>query len=328
MARSCSIVLEYENASTHDVETVGRVFCALERQFAGRPIRGENERDEVIVTLDTSKQSRDEVDRIVRHVAPRLLDLVDFRTISCPGMRYYELKNAGAATATREIIVLLDSDSVPEDDWLETLLAPFVSRETIAATGHTYLGHDNFLSRVFALVWIFPLRHDSPREIRRRALNANNCAFRRDWFANHTFPSDAGFKTACSLLAAQLRDENVELKKVPAFTRHEPLEGWKFLIWRAAVAGRDDDSRYATLRSSGRGDRVVRACTRWVKQLLRSARRVLLNYKAVGMPIYEILPAIVVAWGYYSITFVAQLRSAVSGPRQEPEHVPDFVIRH
>jgi hypothetical protein len=320
--------LEYENASTHDEEIAGSVFRALQRQYLGLPVPAAEDRDEMIVAFASLRQSVHEVDRVMKDEAPDLLEYLDCRKLALPGLRYYELKNAGADAATREILVFLDSDVVPEDGWLDTLLSPFADSRAVAANGHTYLGHDSFLSRVFALIWVFPLREDHSREVMRRSLNANNCAFRRNWFATRRFPGHAGFKVSCSLLAAHMRKEGVDLQRVPAFARHEPLEGWRFLLWRAVVGGRDDDSRYATLRSARRGTRVVRAGTRWIKQILRSARRIALQHRSVGMPIYEVPLAVLLAWAYFSVAFVSQLNSALSGPRQEPERIPEFVVRH
>jgi hypothetical protein len=327
MAGRCSIVLEYENASSHGEEIASSVFRALQRQFLGRPVPAAEERDELIVAFDSSRQSVDDVDQELKDAAPEIRKYVDCHKLALPSLRYYELKNAGAAAATREILVFLDSDVIPEDGWLDTLLAPFADSKTVAVNGHTYLGHHGFVSRVFALMWVFPLRQDRPREVMRRSLNANNCAFRQNWFTTHCFPEHPGFKVSCSLLAVRMREEGVDLERVPAFARHEPLAGWRFLLWRAVVGGRDDDSRYATLRSARKDKRVVRAGTRWIKQNLRSARRIALQHRSVGMPVYEVPLALLLAWAYYSVSFVSQLSAALSGPRQEPERIPDFVTR-
>jgi hypothetical protein len=194
--------------------------------------------------------------------------------------------------------------------------------------GYTYLGHHDFLSRTLALTWMFPLREDDAREVRRRPLHANNWAVRRSWFTRNRFLDHPGFKVSCSLLTAEMRSQGIEMMKVLAYGRHKPLEGFKFILWRGAVAGRDDDARFATLRTTGHGQRLLRATTRWMKNILRSARRVITRRRAVGMPAYEVVPAIAVAWLYYTVFFGAQVGSALSGPRREPERIPTFVVRH
>jgi glycosyltransferase involved in cell wall biosynthesis len=323
----CSIVMEWENATTHSGDEAAPIFAALLEQLLDRPPRASDTRHELILVFDPSEWSGEDIDGVIASSAPALHEHVDIRKLARPGLRYYEFKNAGAEIARGDILVFLDSDAIPEKGWLATLLEPFDDPRTMAVNGHTYLGHTDFMSRVFALVWVFPLRDDGSHEIHRRSLNANNCAFRRVWFAGHSFPYHPGFKVSCSLLAAQMRHDGVELVRAAAYVCHKPLEGRRFLLWRAAVAGRDDDSRYVTLRSSRRGARLARAASRWINSSSRSFRRIVTRHGAVGMPAYEVPAAIAVAWLYYGAAFLSQVASALSRPRSEPEHVPSFVAR-
>jgi hypothetical protein len=327
MATRFSIIMEYENATTHEGDEAAPIFSALLGQFADRKPPVPADRDELILVFDPSGQDGEDIDRVIREAAPTLVEWLDIKKLARPGLRYYELKNAGAEVARGEILIFLDSDAVPENGWLDTLLAPFENSGTVAVNGHTYLGTSDFMSRVFALAWVFPLREDSPHEIGRRSLNANNSAFRRDWFACHQFPYHPGFKVSCSLLAAQMRTEGVELVRVPALTRHKPLEGWRFVLWRAAITGRDDDSRYVTMRTHHRLDRLGRAISRWVNATTRSLRRIVTRRRAVGMPAYEVPAAMAVVVVYFLTAFVSQTISALSGPRTAPERIPRFVTR-
>lgn len=328
MVTRCTIVMEYENATTHDGDEAAPIFAALLRQFSGYEPRCRVDRDELILAYDPSEQDGDDIHRVIDSAAPALGSHVNIESLPCPGLRYYELKNAGAEVARGDILVFLDSDAEPETGWLKALLAPFDDARTIAVNGHTYLGYSDFVSRVFALAWVFPLRNDDRHEIQRRSLNANNCAFRREWFVSHPFPYHHGFKVSCSLLAAQMRTEGVELVRAPAFTRHKPLKGGRFVLWRAAIAGRDDDSRYATMRTHRRTARLGRALSRWLNSTLRSFRRIVTRHRDVDMPAYEVPAAMVAVWLYFTVAFASQLVSVLSGPRREPEQIPRFVVRH
>ena len=68
--------------------------------------------------------------------------------------------------------------------------------------------------------------------------------------------------------------------------------------------------------------------------LARSGRTVgILGHSTGGDPsasarFRTVLPAIGVAWLYYTGFFFAQTRSAITGPRKEPERLPQFVVRH
>lgn len=323
-----SIVLEYENATTHDGDEAATVFAALRRQFPATPPSDASERNELLLVFNPDEQDGGDIARVLASAAPTLSDWLDIRPLPTPGARYYEFKNAGADAARGDILVFLDSDLEPEEGWLTTLLAPFADPSVTAVNGYTYLGHDGFLSRTLALTWMFPLRDDTERDRRRRSLHANNFAVRRSWFLKNRFPRHPGFKVSCSLLSASMAAQGVELRQVDAYGRHKPLEGLRFTLWRGAVAGRDDDARFVLLKSPRRSRRLARAGSRWIKHLMRSARRVVLYRKRVDLPAIQILPAIGVAWLYYTGFFIAQTQSAITGPRQEPERLPQFVVRH
>jgi hypothetical protein len=328
MTPRVTIVMEYENAATHNGDEAAPVFASLFRQFSGRgsPPRAAD-RDELILVFDPARQDGGDIDRVIDSAAPGLVEWLDIAKLPRPGLRYYELKNAGAEVARGEILVFLDSDLEPEDGWLDVLLGPFAESGTIAVNGHTYLGHSDFMSRVFALAWVFPLRDDDEHEMRRRSLNANNCAFRREWFARHPFPYHPGFKVSCSLLAAQMRKQGIDLVRAPAFTRHKPLEGWRFVLWRAAITGRDDDARYVTMRTDRRSRRLGRALSRWVNGTTRAFRRIATRHRAVGMPGYQVPAAWLAAAIYFAVAFASQVISVFSAPRNAPERIPSFVER-
>ncbi len=131
--------------------------------------------------------------------------MADLHCISLPDGRYYELKNAGITAARGALIVLLDSDVIPENDWLVKLLRPFSEPATIAVTGHTFLSYGDLVSRTFALMWVFPLREHDQRALDRRPLVANNCAFRSKWLKDNLFPVNDGFKVSCTLMARDFR---------------------------------------------------------------------------------------------------------------------------
>jgi len=323
-----SIVLEYENATTHDGDEAATVFAALRRQFPDAPPKHDEERGEILLVFNPDEQDGGDIARVLAAAAPTLSDWLDIRPLPTPNARYYEFKNAGAEAARGDILVFLDSDLEPEEGWLQTLLAPFADPSVTAVNGYTYLGYDGFLSRTLALTWMFPLRDDTERERRRRSLHANNWAVRRAWFLENRFPRHPGFKVSCSLLSAGMAAQGIELRKVDAYGRHKPLEGFRFTMWRGAVAGRDDDARFAILKSPRRTQRLARAGSRWAKHLMRSARRVVLYRTQVDLPAVQVIPAIAVAWMYYTAFFLAQARSAIAGPRREPERLPQFVVRH
>src|SRR5690606_13895702 len=112
------------------------------------------------------------------------------------------------------------------------------------------------------------------------------------WIKAHPFPIDKGFKISCTKMMHELRQGGIEMVKVPAYCAHLPLQGWRFLVWRALVTGRDADRKFEDLRSPSRFQRLVHAFRHGFKMQLRAARRVLLHYRRVSMPMWEVPAAL------------------------------------
>jgi len=243
-----AVVMEMENAIFISWSEVGETLRVVAAQVGEVLTAGQARLPQVIFVHAGEHGESAELLEGVRREAPRLFDVADVQCVSVPDGRYYELKNAGLAAAARDVIVLLDSDTIPEAGWLRELVAPFADEGTIAASGHTYLGHSTFVSRTLAMVWVFPLRDHDAGAAQRRALNVNNCALRAAWFRAHPFPIDHGFKVSCTKFMRQMNVNGVALLRPPAYAKHAPLTGWRFLVWRALVTGRDADRKYTDMK--------------------------------------------------------------------------------
>lgn len=324
---SCSVVVELENAATISWEEVGESLRALEREIRTVSPPGSPRKPRAIFVHGGAEHESPTLLAGIHAEAPRLAEVAEVRCLCVPRGRYYELKNAGMEQADGDVYVLLDSDAVPEPGWLPALLTPFLQPEVIAANGHTYLGYSGFSSRMFALVWFFPLRDHEPRLAKRRALNANSCAFRADWIRANPFPIDNGFKVSCTKLMRNIEQAGAELIRVPALARHAPLEGWRFLAWRALVTGRDADRKFADLKSTSRSKRLVSALKFWLRSELRVTRRILAHYRHVDMPLWQVPAALALGLIFYFLAFCGQLSRLTGLAGDRPEYVPGFA-RH
>ncbi|RUU92021.1 MAG: glycosyltransferase [Mesorhizobium sp.] len=320
-----SIVVEMENAKSINEDEIGVSFSALAREIKAVTTTGQYLKPEVIVV----HSGPDTDTPILRHrlteIVPQLGMAANTVFSACTGGRYYEVKNAGAALAKGDIVIFCDSDTVIEDGWLSALLKPLQDPKTIAVNGYTYLGCDDFASRTFALLWFFPLRDGDRRFASKRAMNANNCAFRRSWLAGHPFPASNGFKVSCTLLTSQLRASGHDFVRVDARASHYPPRGWRFFFWRALVTGRDADRKYVALASPSQAARVLKATRRWFSTSWKVGGRILTHATRLGMPAWQIPFALIVGLAFCALVFCAQAAMALGLVRDKVENVPLYV---
>ena len=323
--RRISIVIEFENATMVSWDRVGILCRTLASQIAGLGLRATPE--VICVHANDDRESALLREQILTESSD-LGMVADLRCIALPGGRYYELKNAGIAAAHGDVIVLTDSDVLPEPGWLQELVCPFEDETTVAATGHTFLGHDNLFSRTFALTWVFPLRDNDQRAIDRRSFVANNCALRSDWIKAHPFAGNTGFKVDCTLMARHLQANQIGIVRVPARACHAPLSGFRFFIWRALVTGRDADRKIRALGCSNNVTRVARALKQGVKTQLRTVRRVLTRYRHVALPLWQVPIAVAIGTTFYGLALIAQILHGLGISSSPVERVPAYAEVH
>ncbi|WP_254507774.1 glycosyltransferase [Anatilimnocola floriformis] len=324
---SYSVVVEMENAQRIDWQEITIMLQTLAEQVReNRPTDGT--RPQVILSQAGVPADNDTLLAAVQKHVPTLVEVADFECVNVPNGRYYQLKNAGLQRAKNDLVVLLDADLLPEPGWLAQLLKPFQQSTTLATNGLTYLGHRSFLSRTLALIWIFPLRERDDRAANRRPLNANNCAFRADWLRANPFPIDNGFKVSCTKLTQQLRSNGGDILRVPAYAKHAPLQGWRFLLWRALVTGRDADRKFADMKSTSRSRRLLNALKFWFKSESRVLKRIATKARTVAMPLWEVPGAMFLGCLFYSLALLGQMAAAVGLTRDVPEQIPAYVENH
>lgn len=324
-----TIIMEMENATLLPHDEFVEILATLERELA-LPVQAKtgSARAQVIFAQDGGPRDGEVLSSMLRQAAPGLSMLADIEVMSVPGGRYYELRNAAVPHARGEIILFLDSDAIPQPGWLAKMLAPFADGTVTIVNGFTALDHDDFLSRAYALFWVFPLARGDERFAAKRSLNVNNCAFRRAWIAAHPFPENDGFKVSCSILWDQVRRDGVDVRRVDALALHKPPRGLRFLVWRAIVTGRDNDRRYRALKSSSRPMRLWHSLGRLWTAEWRSLRRIFGKGGYVGMPLRERPAAFLVASAFHKLAFLSQACMAAGLVRDRVERIPDYIGRN
>ena len=306
-----TIVIEWENAI--DVEDVwtARALSALERELRSVS-EGIAVKPRVMFLYDEGRVRADFIRKMLAEAAPAIDSLADVEFVPTPGLTYYKLKNFGISRSKTDITVMLDSDAAPQPGWLRGLLRPFDDPEVVVVGGFTVLGHEDLLSRTFALAWIFDLPEERSKTEKRIKANANNCAVRTAFFNAYPYPDLPAFKKQCGFwLKAVVGSGYKFVRTTEALTIHAPHPGYRFLVWRAWTSGTDGDFVGHT-ESPSRAGRLRYAGREYAKSVKRSWKRILKKGHLVGMKPVEKPAALVIATSFYTIKFAGNVTSALT----------------
>ena len=307
-----TIVIEWENAIDVEDKWTRAAMQALERelvetgpQMAAKP--------RVMYLYDNGAVPAGTIDKALEATAPGLRELADLEIVPTEGLTYYKLKNFGISRATTDISIMLDSDAAPQPGWLENLIKPFADPEIVAVGGFTVLGYEDFLSKTFALSWIFNLADEREKTVQRHKVHANNCAVRTDFFRANPFPDLPAFKKQCGFWLRDLSARGHRfLRTADAMTIHAPHPGYKFLVWRAWTTGMDRDFQAFHTISGSRLYRLGYAFEFFGKKVGRSWSRIARKGAVVDLPVWQRPAAMVIALGFFAIALVGQLWSATT----------------
>ena len=304
-----SIVVEWENVvlagntrAERMLSELGRQLRALDGRFVEPP--------EVMLLYDPDEVDPDDVERATgANLGPTEDDPFTLELVASPGHSYYRQKNRGAELVGGELLVFLDSDVIPEDGWLENLLAPLADERVDVVAGHTYLDAETLYQRAGKYFWFFPSREEG----RRDGFMANNVAFRRELFLEFGgFPDHAAYRYQCVALGQALVAAGIGIyQQREARCSHPAPNGLRHFLVRGLMAGHDKGVR----REGSLGAGLFAACWTYVATLFVMLRRIarrgrLSRTPEEGPEVF--LAAVVVGSIYYTLAFVGEALSLVN----------------
>jgi hypothetical protein len=303
-----SVVIEWENARLSDLGRAERMLAQLGRQMA-ETARKRGLTAELLVLYDSDAVDPD----VPRTAIAAQIDASvwpgSIRIVPAPGQRYYEQKNKGATLASGAVVIFLDSDVVPDEGWLEGLLAALDDPDVGIVGGETYHATDTFHDKLFAAFWTFPTRRPSRGLYRHKHFYANNLAVRRALILAHPFPDAPAYRGQCAALAKSLMRRGIAIYRQSASTvSHPPPEGVRTFFVRALCQGYDSvywKSRRplgAFFNASPPGSLL-----RFVRQLWEVVVRVVTRARTVGLGPLGIVAAIGLGFAYYVCKLVGEL---------------------
>ena len=295
---SFSAVVEWENARLSGAERATCMLRALFAQVAELSSRLER-RPELIILYERDAVSTQLIETALRRAAESEIPL-EVRLTGTNGSSYYNQKNEGAELASRDYLLFLDSDVIPEPGWLEALLGS-LGRGIDVVAGSTYVDTKTFFGRAFGLFWFFPVRSNESglREV--KTFFANNVLFRRDLFLANKFPDLPLYRGQCSFVGIRLRRRGVRLfLQGDASVAHPPPSPRHF-AHRALCEGFDVTARwilFAKPRNDGPGELG--------RQIGNLKERIKTRAEQIGAGRSDVIAAIVLGSAYCLLRVAGQ----------------------
>jgi len=208
---------------------------------------------EIIIVYNSDNLEHYEMERIVNEPLESCGSMIDLKIIPATKLDYYELKNYGVPQSHQDIIIFLDSDTVPQEGWLVAMLEPFQNPRSSVLTGMN-LSPKSLYAKAFAVatgmmfgsapfedsVVKLGSEYDDQRIHEVEDFNAANVAFRHEIIEANPFPRLPQFRRGCIALGDQLKLQGYKILFQPkSRTFHPPPNGLKHFVVTALSEGHD-----------------------------------------------------------------------------------------
>lgn len=316
--QSFSIIIEWDNPRLSETDRARLMLRELRHQLIELCLPPERQ-PEILFLYDPEEVDRGVIEQVIRQVEEEGLknsatEPTDFwsakiRIETTPGLLYYEQKNYGVSRTEGELVVFLDSDVIPEANWLKNLLKVFADENIQVVGGNSYLTLDNLYSKAWALFWFFPLRENNQEFKVSKQFFANNLAFRRAVAEKFPFPNLPIFRGQCVVLAMELAKAGIPIYMQNASrVEHPAPNGLNHFINRAFCDGHDDRFMYQSyLNHSSWESTPLGSFYRFALKLARSIRNIIFYHRETKIHPLEIPAAIGLATIFHSLKLGAEL---------------------
>lgn len=266
---------------------------------------------EIIVLFDSEDISESDLEKFVVDAIDSKADL-DLRFEEGGAREYYDQKNFGATLARSDWLVFIDSDVIPEDNWLQFLATARRNSNAALIGGETYVSQLTIFERAFGAFWFFPKRHEGEGTYSSDRFFANNFIVERQTFVDNPFPESALVRGQCWLLAKRMLEQGqtIEICR-SARVEHPAPNGGVHFFKRALIDGHDNwvmdrelashDARHVAMSPLGRLRFNLRAAFRSIGQ-----RDASIGLNFVGRSVARFL-----AVTYYGLSAMGEITAPV-----------------
>jgi hypothetical protein len=297
-----SIIIEWENAVLASEKRPPELLRRLRAE-----LENTKQKIEVIFVFDPVTVPQADLKSLIEGFLGSEGRLVEWRLCPIEGSHYYGLKNHGAAEASANYILMIDSDVIPEPGWLASHVAFIHDRPDVSLCGgNTFIEADSLVSKAFAAGWFFPLRGEGKGILEPAPfVFANNCLFRRADFLAHPYRETEAGETrgACGRQAAEFVAAGLKTAiNTSAQVSHPPPNGVTHFVTRGLAEGRDHIlGAVATEKRSEIALAVLKNLRHVGRRLWQAFERVLSpqGRKAMKMGLYEAPVHLTIIAAYY-----------------------------
>jgi hypothetical protein len=239
MQNRIAVIVEWDNARLSEVDRAREMLRRLQAQ-AVSVARTSNARFDLILVVDPDAIAREVPETVLAECISADIWPGGISLIEAPGNNYYDQKNIGVQHTDADIVVLIDSDVVPDEGWLGQLLDALGSPGVDVVSGETYLATDTYYDRLLASFWLFDVKRPPRPVYEVTNFYANNVAFRGDIIRRFPFPTADTYRGQCTTLAKTLRAAGIKLYRAGgAMVSHPPPSGLSHFVTRAICHGHD-----------------------------------------------------------------------------------------
>jgi Glycosyl transferase family 2 len=316
---SFSFIIEWDNARLSELGRTREMLKALQEQVvAHRPKPAQP--PQIVILYDKTKVDPAIIHQVLAETIDGAAWDASVQIVPTDGLGYYELKNFGVPHTDREIVVFIDSDTIPESGWFDALMGAIEQPHIDVVGGNTYVRPDRFLAKAFGIFWFYGLRSKGTDLYSHEFLYANNVAFKRHVLERHPFPRLDSFRGQCRVLSHNLRSSGIAVYRHDgARMMHPTTNGLGHFIHRAICEGHDAVTIHREFRMGRLRTGPIGALVRLGRDLKSMAGRAAHDRHDLGLSVPGAVAASLVGATYIFFKFLGELMTYVS---------PGFVRRH
>ena len=323
---SVSIIMEWENAALTETSRVKTLLDIIQKQihelFDSAVSNAKLRRDfsflgrirqpiEIVVAFHHSIDKERFLREITATIAINNPEIC-LSLVPTPEQRYFELKNTSAASSCGDILVFLDSDVIPQPNWLITLLGSFENPQIEIVGSNCFVQHKNLYQKSYAAIK-FGEPSTSIEIIKSYDIaHGNSIAFRRNAYEEYKFPPTGyTYKLPFKYFIEALKQDNFPIYVNMGAQIEHPAPLPKNFLKRGFFHGRDEMILRQDRKIKAEIGDESRSITYWGMHELTLAKarfcRIATYRKKWNIAIWELPLVYCIVAAYYSAVLTGYL---------------------